>query len=668
MKENLITSQKLSIIAFVICFSSFVFGQNKALQADLESYFHNFSLTNLDTRSLADKAQKLQNISIATEGKVFEILLTPRDLRSSRYLAEETTVIGVRRLEKAPVITYKGRIIGESDSQVRLTINDARLSGYFISEGEMFFIEPASNYSKLASPEDFVIYRQEDLVWKNSFICHSELVEAFRKGKELFVSKALQTPNPMRVLEIATEADFDFVNSAGGTSGAMNKISSILNMVEGLYENELNLTLSITYQHFYSAPDPFDGTSADTLLVSFQNYWNANYPTSQYPRDTAHLFTYKPNVRAQGYAYLGVVCQNPAYAYGLSGRVFTDWNWEEANFLITSHEIAHNLGATHSDAVPSCANTLMQSQLSGSTQLSFCMYSRDEVSSFVSANGSCLTLQSNVRAQFDFDGDNKTDISIFRPSVGEWWISRSSTGQAFAAQFGNGSDKITPGDFTGDGKADIAFWRPGTGEWFILRSEDSSFFSFPFGNSGDIPAPGDYDGDGKTDPAVFRPSGATWFILRSAGGVIIQQFGLSADVPTVADYDGDGKADIAIFRPSSGQWWIQRSSAGILAIQFGNSTDKPVPGDFTGDGKADIAFWRPSTGAWFVLRSENSSFFSFPFGANGDIPAPGDYDGDGKIDPAVFRPSGATWFVNRSTAGTQILNFGDRPLPNAFVP
>src|SRR5690349_24696684 len=27
---------------------------------------------------------------------------------------------------------------------------------------------------------------------------------------------------------------------------------------------------------------------------------------------------------------------------------------------------------------------------------------------------------------FDFDGDGKTDISIFRPSAGEWWYLRSS--------------------------------------------------------------------------------------------------------------------------------------------------------------------------------------------------------------------------------------------------
>src|SRR5688572_29365206 len=63
-------------------------------------------------------------------------------------------------------------------------------------------------------------------------------------------------------------------------------------------------------------------------------------------------------------------------------------------------------------------------------------------------------------APFDFDGDGKTDIGIFRPSAAEWWINRSSTGETTAAQFGASTDIITPADFTGDDKADIAFWRP----------------------------------------------------------------------------------------------------------------------------------------------------------------------------------------------------------------
>jgi uncharacterized delta-60 repeat protein len=273
---------------------------------------------------------------------------------------------------------------------------------------------------------------------------------------------------------------------------------------------------------------------------------------------------------------------------------------------------------------------------------------------------------------FDFDGDEKTDISIFRPTAGEWWYSKSSDGQVLAARFGLSIDKPVPGDFTGDGKTDIAFWRPQSGEWFVLRSENSTFLSFPFGQTGDIPVVGDFDSDGRADPGVFRPSTGDWFVLKSSGGVIILTFGSTGDLPVPADFDGDGKADIAIFRPSDGSWWyLQSSNSQFKVYRFGVGTDKPVPGDYTGDGKADIAVFRPSTGEWYFQRSEDNSYFSVPFGADGDIAAPGDYDGDGKFDTAVFRPSTANWFVQRSTAGILITTFGtsgDRPIPNVFVP
>jgi len=285
-----------------------------------------------------------------------------------------------------------------------------------------------------------------------------------------------------------------------------------------------------------------------------------------------------------------------------------------------------------------------------------------------------LTNEIFANNRFDFDGDGKTDLSIFRPAGGEWWYSKSSNGGNAAAQFGQSTDKIVPGDYTGDGKADFAFWRPSSGQWFVLRSDDFSFFAFPFGISTDTPVPADYDGDGKADAAVFRASNTTWYINKSTGGTDIITFGAAGDKPVPADYDGDGKADIAIYRNNAGisEWWIRRSSNGsVLALQFGISTDKAVQGDYTDDGKADVAIWRPSNGNWFILRSEDFSFYSFPFGASTDTPAPGDYDGDGKLDAAVFRPSNNTWFIQRSTAGTLIQGFGqtgDLPVPNAYVP
>jgi VCBS repeat protein len=64
------------------------------------------------------------------------------------------------------------------------------------------------------------------------------------------------------------------------------------------------------------------------------------------------------------------------------------------------------------------------------------------------------------------------------------------------------------GDYDGDGRTDIAVYRPGNGTWYIAFSSSNfqSSAAYQWGMSGDIPVPRDYDGDGKTDLAFYRPS------------------------------------------------------------------------------------------------------------------------------------------------------------------
>ncbi len=262
----------------------------------------------------------------------------------------------------------------------------------------------------------------------------------------------------------------------------------------------------------------------------------------------------------------------------------------------------------------------------------------------------------------DFDGDGKSDLTVYRPSTGAWYDLRSGTNFTTSDGYvwGLTGDVPVRGDFDGDGKEDVAVYRPSSGGWYILLSSTNytAYVSYLWGLAGDLPVPGDYDGDGKTDLAAYRPSTGVWYVLLSSTNYSMYRSyplgGIAGDTPVPADYDGDGKTDIAVYRPSTGGWHILKSSTNYttsVSSWWGLEGDVPVPADYDGDRKADLAVYRPSTGGWYILRSStnDATYVSLLWGLTGDIPVPGDFDGDGKADIAVYRPSSGGWYILKSS-------------------
>ncbi|MEJ7698769.1 MAG: M12 family metallo-peptidase [Pyrinomonadaceae bacterium] len=429
----------------------------------------------LDNKVVLDKAKSAESIEFSAYGRDFQFVLTPHDLRGINYRAVETTDSGERELPSAAVTTYRGKLSDDADSEVRLTVTDRNFEGFIYTGGERFFVAQAANFSKRAQRNDVIVYGEGDLIRtidlsndvETEAVENKDIEAKIDFGLDLlkgYIYGADETPEvsaaataEVRVVEVATEADYQWVTQAGGASAANSEILGILNLVDGIYRRDLSLSVTVTYQHAWSSSDPYSTASSSALLDAFLNYWNANYPHAQYPRDTAHLFTGK--FGNQGIAYQGVICRSPTYSYGLTARS------GGVNHLITAHEIGHNLNAEHVVTSTTCPNSIMNPTLTSSTA-SFCQTSKTQVQNYVAANSSCLSVIGGTATP------TPTPIATPTPIITVATLTASSSTVAAGGRLNVSFSGVSS---------------PSTTDWigvYNVGASDSSYLSYVYTSSG----------------------------------------------------------------------------------------------------------------------------------------------------------------------------------------
>jgi len=395
------------IVAIVISEKSSSAATATTLQKELQQRFRKYEIAHVNTEATANGVRQAGKLSIATPSRVFEIQLVQNDLRAPNYRAEEVIDGGsVRALPANPIRTYKGTVVGVPHSDARFTVDEAKLEGMIIAPDDFYFVEQARKYSLGAEATEYVVYKASDVIPDSNISCGSTLKEQVDlKLERLPATVSPEVVSPARVIELATEADFDYVTKLGGSTAANNEILSIMNQVQGIYESQVGLSFTVVFQHTWAtAADPYSTTgNPSAMLQEFTDYWNANFAST--PRDLAHLWTGRA-MDSAGIAWIGVVCRAPSFSYGMSVQT------SQAVFKVEvpAHEIGHTLGADHSDGQTGCANTIMQAAATGSTVLNFCQFSIDQLTTYVNSNSSCMAV---------FTGGSQMQFSSASYSAGE---------------------------------------------------------------------------------------------------------------------------------------------------------------------------------------------------------------------------------------------------------
>jgi len=297
---------------------------------------------------------------VRLEGQEQVLLLEPYSLRATDFAVSIQDDQGrmVRAAIPSPA-TYRGSVAGRPGSRVAASLIDGRLSAWIeLADGELWTVEPLSEYLDGAAPLEHVVYRHADIL-PTDHHCGTGAAQSlpgrFRLPGQLESSSPFspgtQLPAPIvqgdeddKTAEIAFDADYEFYADNGrSVANTVADIENVLNGVEAIYQSDTGICYDLTHIIVRTTSnDPYTSSSPDVLLDQFKDHWKAEQ--THIRRDVAHLVTGRNlNGGTIGIAYLSSICKS-SFGYGLTERYTSNYTNRVG---LMAHELGHNWSAEH---------------------------------------------------------------------------------------------------------------------------------------------------------------------------------------------------------------------------------------------------------------------------------------------------------------------------------
>ena len=333
---------------------------------------------------------------------------------------------------------YRGRLDGNSDSWARIVVFDGMPRGVFWDGNEMYAIEaPGDSIVQSKLP---IIYRLSDtFIQPGTMSCGSQSMSgngatAYTKLVGELGTTVAQAPGAISEISIGAVGDFEFTSAKGGDASAAAAIVTRLNMVDGIYSQELGIQINVPLIETNSdAADPFSDETNSSLLLSEVTMYRQNTP-AQNSLGLTHLYTGRDlDGSTVGIAMNNVLCRSGVGAglsEGNSSATFDS--------LVSAHEIGHNFGAPHDGDPGACeaepTTFIMAPVLNNSSEFSPCT---SAIMLANAATASCVTALPTVDMAVALSGQAAT---VFLGNSPELIIDLSNNG---ASQATNVAAEIT---------------------------------------------------------------------------------------------------------------------------------------------------------------------------------------------------------------------------------
>ena len=266
------------------------------------------------------------------------------DGKLNQYRVFEASIMDSELQAQFPNIkSYAGQGIDNPSETVRFSITPKGLNVMFLgtSKGTQF-IDPYSNQGNIYTVYAKKNVETRDFEFECGVIDEPDLLD--KAFNQTSVAKNADD-GILRDYRIAIACTGEYAAFHGGTvAGAMAAMVTTMTRVNGIYERELSITMTMVANnasiiYLDGATDPFNNDNASLLINESQTEIDATIGSANY--DIGHTFS----TGGGGLAALGSSCINSNKARGITGSSQPVGDTYDVDFV--AHELGHQFGSTH---------------------------------------------------------------------------------------------------------------------------------------------------------------------------------------------------------------------------------------------------------------------------------------------------------------------------------